>query len=43
MSREYTPEQLQLLLGFVRRGRELNERRAAEVERGERPGKASER
>jgi DNA-binding MarR family transcriptional regulator len=30
--REYTREQLQLLLGFIRRGRELNERRAAEVE-----------
>jgi len=29
---EYTTEQLQLLLLFVRRGRELDERRAAEVE-----------
>jgi hypothetical protein len=29
---EYTTEQLQLLLGFVRQGREFNERRAAEVE-----------
>jgi DNA-binding MarR family transcriptional regulator len=30
---EYTVEQLQLLLQFVRQGREFNERRAAEVER----------
>jgi hypothetical protein len=30
---EYTTEQLQLLLLFVKRGRELDERRAAEVER----------
>lgn len=29
---EYTTEQLQLLLLFLRQGRELNERRAAEVE-----------
>jgi len=29
---EYTTEQLQLLLQFVRQGREFNERRAAEVE-----------
>lgn len=30
---EYTAEQLELLLAFVRRGREFNELRAAEVER----------
>lgn len=30
---EYTTEQLQLLLQFIRRGREFNELRAAEVER----------
>ena len=43
MAREYTAEQLGLLLEFVRQGRELNERRAAEVERGDRPGKPAER
>jgi DNA-binding MarR family transcriptional regulator len=31
--REYTAEQMRLLLGFVRDGREFNEARAAEVER----------
>jgi DNA-binding MarR family transcriptional regulator len=30
---EYTTEQLELLLLFVKRGRELDERRAAELER----------
>jgi DNA-binding MarR family transcriptional regulator len=30
--RRYTEDELQLLLGFVRGGRELNERRAAEIE-----------
>jgi DNA-binding MarR family transcriptional regulator len=39
---EYTTEQLQLLLGFVKRGRELDERRAAEVERETRAGDARE-
>lgn len=29
---EYTAEQMRLLLGFVRQGRELDERRAAELE-----------
>jgi DNA-binding MarR family transcriptional regulator len=29
----YTPEQLELLLGFVRAGREFNEQHAAEIER----------
>jgi MarR family transcriptional regulator, organic hydroperoxide resistance regulator len=31
--RDYTTEQMRLILGFFRRGRELNERRAAELER----------
>lgn len=30
--REYTEQQMQLLLGFVRHGRQLNETRAAEIE-----------
>jgi hypothetical protein len=29
---EYTAEQMRLLLGFVRQGRELDERRAADLE-----------
>jgi DNA-binding MarR family transcriptional regulator len=38
--REYTAAQMQLLLGFVREGRQLNEARAAELEseNQERPG-----
>ncbi len=35
---EYTLAQLQLLLGFIRRGREFNERRAAELEQEHRAG-----
>jgi DNA-binding MarR family transcriptional regulator len=31
---QYTAEQIRLLLGFVRQGRELDERRAAELELG---------
>jgi DNA-binding MarR family transcriptional regulator len=39
--REHTTEQLQILLRFVRIGRELNERRAAEVEQETRTRAAS--
>jgi len=35
---EHTVDEMELFLRFVRRGREFNERRAAEVERGDRPG-----
>jgi hypothetical protein len=33
LHRRYTEKELQLLIEFVRGGRELNERRAAEIER----------
>jgi DNA-binding MarR family transcriptional regulator len=37
--RRYSQEQIELLLQFVREGREFNERRAAEVERETREGR----
>ena len=40
---EYTTEHLQLLLGFVRQGREFNEGRAVEVERETRERESQER
>jgi DNA-binding MarR family transcriptional regulator len=39
--RRYTEKELELLLDFVRGGRELNERRAAEVERANAEGDAA--
>jgi DNA-binding MarR family transcriptional regulator len=39
LSRRYTEHELELLLEFVRGGRELNERRAAEIERGNAEGR----
>ena len=38
MYRRYSEEQLELLVDFVRQGRELNERRAAELEAEQRSG-----
>ena len=39
----YTTEDLRLLLDFVRTGRELNERRAAQLEQANRDGQAARR
>lgn len=41
--RRYSQEQIELLLQFVREGREFNERRAAEVERENREGRLKRR
>jgi hypothetical protein len=37
---DYTQEQLELLLKFVRTGREFNERHAAEIEQANRDARA---